>query len=187
MADMMFIEEINRLSEQTIQLCYHCHKCTAGCPVAEQMEYGPDRILRMVQMGEKERLLKSHDIWICVSCQTCGTRCPNEIDTARVMAALREMAVEEKAAISEPDAVKFHRLFLGLLQYMGRMHEVSLLALQKVWTLNLFSDLDAGAQLFIKGKIPLKPHLVKNRQELKRIYAASSTDAKKASHVDKTS
>jgi heterodisulfide reductase subunit C2 len=187
MADMMFIERINTLSDQTIQLCYHCHKCTAGCPVAEQMQYGPDRVLRMVQMGEKVKLLQSHDIWICVSCQTCGTRCPNEIDTSRVMAALREMAIEEKAAISEPDAVKFHKLFLGLLQYMGRMHEVSLLALQKLWTLNLFSDLDSGAQLFIKGKIPLKPHLVKNRQELKHIYEASTAAAKKASHADKTS
>ena len=42
------------VSDQAIQLCYHCHKCMAGCPVADQMDYGPDRILRMVQLGEKD-------------------------------------------------------------------------------------------------------------------------------------
>ena len=75
------IRQVNHLSEQTIELCYHCHKCTSGCPVADEMQYGPDRqILRMVQFGEKEKLLKSADIWVCASCETCGTRCPNEID-----------------------------------------------------------------------------------------------------------
>jgi len=48
MFDPTFADQINRLSSQTIQLCYHCHKCTAGCPVAAEMTYGPDRVLRMV-------------------------------------------------------------------------------------------------------------------------------------------
>ncbi|MCX7608923.1 MAG: 4Fe-4S dicluster domain-containing protein, partial [Anaerolineales bacterium] len=57
------------------------------------MEYGPDRILRMVQLGERERLLKSRDIWLCAACETCGTRCPNDIDIAKVMDALRMEAL----------------------------------------------------------------------------------------------
>jgi heterodisulfide reductase subunit C len=173
MMDATFVNEVNLLSEQTIQLCYHCHKCTAGCPVAGAMTYGPDRILRLVQLGEKERLLASPDIWLCASCETCGTRCPNEIDIARVMDALRQMAVTEDVAIAEPDALKFHRLFMALIQRLGRMHEATLLALYKLWTRNLFSDLDSGAKMFIKGKIPVLPHPVKRRRELKRIFKAT--------------
>ena len=41
-----------------MELCYHCHKCTAGCPVIEQMSYGPDRVLRMVALGEEDALFK---------------------------------------------------------------------------------------------------------------------------------
>jgi len=56
-----FVDRVNGLSGQTVQLCYHCHKCTAGCPAAFAMEYGPDRVLRLIQFGQQERLLTSRD------------------------------------------------------------------------------------------------------------------------------
>jgi heterodisulfide reductase subunit C len=168
-----FLDQINALSGQTIQLCYHCHKCTAGCPVAPEMAYGPDRVLRLVQFGEKERLLASPDIWLCASCETCGARCPNGIDIARVMDALRQLAVMEGAVIAEPDALKFHRLFLFLVQKMGRMHEASLLAAYKLWAGNLTADMDSGARMFLKGKVPLLPHPIRGRAEVKKIFSES--------------
>lgn len=173
MVDMGFVEQVNAISEQTIQLCYHCHKCTSGCPVADEMAYGPDRVLRMVQLGEKEKLLASHDIWICASCETCGTRCPNEIDIARVMDALRQISVAEGIAIAEPDAIKFHRLFLSLIQRMGRMHEATLLSLYLLWTRNIFGYVGTAANMLAKGKAPLIPRPVKSRGDVKRIFEAT--------------
>jgi len=173
MIDMSFVNQVNELSEQTIQLCYHCHKCTAGCPVADEMTYGPDRVLRMVHFGDKERLLTSHDIWVCASCETCGTRCPNEIDIARVMDALRQLAVAEGATIAEPDAIKFHRLFLFLIQNMGRMHEASLMGIYLLWTMDFMDYVGVGPKMFFKGKVPLFPHRIKGRGEVKRIFKAT--------------
>jgi len=135
------------------------------------MQYGPDRILRMVQFNEREKLLASPDIWLCASCETCGTRCPNEIDIARVMDALRSMAIEAGVTPAEPDAVKFHKLFLFVVQNLGRMHEASLLVAYKLWTGNLLADMDDGAQMFLKGKVPIMPHLIKDRQGVKRLFA----------------
>jgi len=172
---MNLTDQVNLLSEQEIQLCYHCHKCTAGCPVVSDMEYGPDRVLRMVQMDERERLFRSHDIWLCASCETCGTRCPNEIDIARVMDALRMLALEAGVKPAEPDAVKFHRLFLMVVQNMGRMHEATLFAAYKLWTRHILDDMDSGAQLFLKGKIPLLPHLIKDRQQIKKVFEQAQT------------
>jgi heterodisulfide reductase subunit C len=174
MLDTTFLEQVNQYSEQTLELCYHCHKCTSGCLVAEDMQYGPDQVLRMVQLGEKEAVLQSADIWICASCETCGTRCPNEIDIARVMDALRQMAYTGNIPVAEPDALKFHKLFLFLVKNIGRMHEASLMGVHKLWTMNLFSDLDSGAKLILKGKIPLIPHPIRNRQQIKNIYEAVS-------------
>jgi heterodisulfide reductase subunit D len=90
-----FTDQVNDLSGQTIQLCYHCHKCTAGCPSAFAMEYGPDRILRLIQLGQRDRLLSSRDPWLCFSCEMCGAYCPNDIDINEVMIALKEIAGEE--------------------------------------------------------------------------------------------
>lgn len=173
MLDTTLIEEVKALSEQPIEDCYHCHKCTAGCPVVFDMQYGPDRILRMVQLGEKDLLYQSRDIWLCAGCETCGTRCPNQIDIARVMDALRRMALEAGAPIAEPDAVKFHKLFLGVVQNMGRMHEATLLIAYKLWTLRLMADMDSGAVMLVKGKVPLLPKLIKGRQQVRQIFKLS--------------
>lgn len=170
MPELEFIEEVNLASEQIIQLCYHCHKCTSGCMVASDMQFGPDQVLRLVQFGEKEKLLNSPDIWICASCETCGTRCPNEINISRVMDALRHMAYQEKVTVAEPDVLKFHKLFLYLVQNIGRMHEASLMAMYKLWTLSIFTDMDSAVKLILMGKVPILPHQVKARDEIKNIF-----------------
>jgi heterodisulfide reductase subunit C len=173
---MDLITRINNMSEQITQLCYHCHKCTAGCPVAEDMDYGPDRLLRLVQMGDEIRLFTSHDIWLCASCETCGTRCPNGIDIARVMDASRALALASGMAIAEPDSVKFHKVFLYVVQNMGRMHEASLFAAYKLWTRNLFADMDSGVSMILKGKIPIIPKPIKNRNEVKQVFKQQSKE-----------
>jgi heterodisulfide reductase subunit C len=173
---MDLITRINNMSEQTTQLCYHCHKCTAGCPVAADMEYGPDRILRLVQMGDEKRLFTSHDIWLCASCETCGTRCPNGIDIARVMDASRALALASGLVIAEPDSVKFHKVFLYVVQNLGRMHEASLFAAYKLWTRNLFADMDSGVSMILKGKIPIIPKPIKNRNEVKQVFKQQSME-----------
>jgi len=169
-----FLQTVEALSGEPILLCFHCHKCTAGCPVVEEMDYGPDRILRMVQLGEKEKLLRSRDIWLCATCETCGTRCPNGIDIAKVMDTLRMEALRCGVTPAEPDAAKFHKLFLFVVQTLGRSHEASLLIAYKLWTLNLLADMDSGLQLFIKGKVPLIPKTIKGRHQVKRIFVKSA-------------
>jgi len=176
--DFAFVQEINQLSGETIQLCYHCHKCTSGCPVAVDMEYGPDRVLRLVQLGERERLYQSHDIWLCAACETCGTRCPNEINIARVMDALRQSAMAAGVPVAEPDAVKFHRLFMFVVQNFGLMHEAVLLIAYKLWTLHLMADMDSGVKLLAKGKVPLIPRRIKGQAQVAEIFAKTAAAQK---------
>lgn len=168
-----FLGVVNQRSGQVIQLCYHCHKCTAGCPVAFAMDYGPDRVLRMIQFGLREEVLSSSDIWICASCETCGTRCPNEIDVARVMDALRQITVEERLPTKERNAPLFHNLFLSIVKRLGRMHEASLMGLYKPLSRDLFSDLPTGVKMILKGKIPLLPHRIKGSDEVEKIFERS--------------
>ena len=170
MSNSSFVLQVDTLSEETVELCYHCHKCTAGCPAAVEMEYGPDRILRMIQLGEKERVLTSGDIWLCASCETCGTRCPNEINIADVMDALRAIALAEGYPTPEPDAPAFHHLFLSIVGRLGRMHEASLMALFKLKTMNLLADMDSGIPMILKGKIPILPHRVKEMDKVRQIF-----------------
>lgn len=152
------IVEIDRSSAQSIELCYHCHKCTAGCPVVEAMEFGPDRILRMVALEQRQAVLSSKDIWLCDGCYTCATRCPNDIDIAAVMDALRQFSLLEGYSAGERDTLLFHRLFMGVVERFGRSHEAVMLGLFKVFShVPFLNDLDAGLNLFLRGKVPLLP------------------------------
>lgn len=158
------------MCSQRVELCYHCHKCTAGCPVLPEMAYGPDQILRLIQLGEREKVLTCGDIWICASCETCGTRCPNEINVAEVMDALRAMSLAQGLDTQEPNTRRFHGLFLDLVGRFGRMHELSLMIIYKLVSMDLMADVGSGIQMMLKGKIPLLPHRSKGADDVKRMY-----------------
>lgn len=152
------ISEVDRRSAQQVELCYHCHKCTAGCPVVGAMEFGPDCILRMIALDQRQEVLSSGDIWLCAGCYTCATRCPNDIDISAIMDALRQIALLEGYPAGERDALLFHRLFMGVVERLGRSHEAAMLGLYKVLShVPFLNDMGAGVGLFMRGKVPILP------------------------------
>jgi heterodisulfide reductase subunit C len=168
--DPEFLEEAKKRSGQDLGLCYQCLKCTAGCPTAPHMDIRPNNLIRMIQLGMKGAVLGSHAIWLCVSCETCGTRCPNEIDIGVLMDTLREMAVEEKVPAAEKNIHLLHEAFMESIRRGGRVHEATMLMDYKLRSRDFFTDLIPGMKLFLKGKIPLFPSLIKGRKEIQRIF-----------------
>ncbi|MFA4915412.1 MAG: 4Fe-4S dicluster domain-containing protein [Syntrophales bacterium] len=166
-----FLEEINeKIRGVPIQRCYHCRKCTAGCPLSFAMEYNPNRIIKMIQMDKRDEVLKSSTIWLCVSCETCITRCPNEVDIARLMDALRQMAIESGLAAKEKNVLKFHEAFLSNIKSWGRINEPLMMAQYKLKSGDLFSDIAMGIEMFRKGKLHLLSPKTKDIKTVKRIF-----------------
>ncbi len=81
----------------------------------------------MIQMGMRREVLGSRAIWLCVSCETCGTRCPNEIDIGVLMDSLREMAIEEGIPAQERNILLLHQAFVQSIRRGGRVHEATML------------------------------------------------------------
>jgi len=92
-----FIREIREIPGiEKIKLCFQCGTCTADCPIALFSEiYSPRKIMRMTQLGMKKKLLSSESLWLCAACFTCVDHCPQGVDIAGVVRALRNMAVRE--------------------------------------------------------------------------------------------
>lgn len=168
--DAGFAERVQQKSGKELRQCYHCLKCSAGCPIAFAMDWTPNQIIRMVQLGLQERVLSSSTIWLCASCEACSTRCPNEVDLPSIMDTLKEMAITNGIRSEQTVIQVFHRVFLNCLREYGRLHELSLLASLKVLTLNPFEDIGLGMKMFGKGKINIFPTRIKNTHQLDAIF-----------------
>ncbi len=99
------IRLIEELSGQRVDDCYQCGCCTAGCPVGELMDPPPSKAIRLLQLGLVEELLESEGIWLCASCLVCGSRCPRNVDYAKIAEACRAIMLRAKRSRVDPDQV----------------------------------------------------------------------------------
>lgn len=90
---------MQHLGGETLTLCYQCGTCASSCPVARLTKrFNPRIILKDAILGNKEKVLNEDAIWLCSSCFNCQERCPQEIEIADIIYALRNMAIKEKRA-----------------------------------------------------------------------------------------
>ena len=177
--DAAFAREVERRSGTPVSACYQCHKCSTGCPIAPEMDLLSSQIMRLTHLGAGEEVLGSKAIWLCASCEACTTRCPMEIDIAGVMDTLRIMAVERKAA--EPDARSrsFNRAFLMSARWHGRVYEFGMMALYKLISRDLFSDVDKLPKMLARRKLSLLPHFSRSTKQVRRVFKRAEEEEKK--------
>ncbi|MBX5329025.1 MAG: 4Fe-4S dicluster domain-containing protein [Candidatus Bathyarchaeota archaeon] len=95
--DPKFKYEIAKMhGGEKLMRCFQCGTCTSDCPVAKFSEtYRPRQIIRMAQLGLKDRVLNSDTLWLCAACFTCTDRCPQDVEVASVIRVLRNLAAEK--------------------------------------------------------------------------------------------
>jgi heterodisulfide reductase subunit C len=169
-ANLKFTSEVKTRSGVDVGLCWHCKTCVNGCPFSEAMDYAPNAVLRFVQLGLKTEALSNSTIWICVGCNTCSIQCPNAIDVAAVNDVLREMAIEEGIAVSEPDILKFHREVLDSIRRHGRTHKLEIMLRYKAYRHDWFGDLGVGLRMMAKRKLDLLPSKSPNIQVIRKLF-----------------
>ncbi|MDQ7778514.1 MAG: 4Fe-4S dicluster domain-containing protein [Planctomycetota bacterium] len=175
--DAAFAREIGKMCNAHAERCYQCMMCTAGCPVSYAMDLKPHQVVRFAQMGLKDLVLNCSTIWLCASCETCATRCPNEIEIVRVMDALRETAIREGIEVPEKAARAFHDSFLKVIRGRGRISELGLMTRLKWATGEMFSlsgralaDMWLGWRMFVRGKLKFFPKKTEDRQVIERMF-----------------
>jgi len=151
--------------------CYQCGKCTAGCPMAMEMPTRIQQIMRKIQQG-REELLEDPSIWICASCEQCSGRCPQEVEPARLIDALRELSMERAPGSAPRRIGAMHRAFLKQVKLNGRMFEVGLVVGYKLRSGAMTDDVEAAPGMMVRGKLALVPTRIKGLDEIRRIFEA---------------
>ena len=178
--DYRLLEQIEAQGPFQAGACFQCRKCTNGCPVTFAMDLYPDEVIRMVILGQRETVLGCQTIWVCAACETCTTRCPNDVKIAELMDCLKEMAVHEGVPSPQPQILTLHETFLNNIKKRGRVYETTLLPayllksgkLLEMWNSGTWRyDLKLGRQMFSKGRLPLMPKAIKGKREVQKILA----------------
>lgn len=162
--------KVQEISGVDLGKCFQCKKCTSGCPVSSMTKCTPAEIMRRLHLGAGEELLNSDILWMCVSCETCSTRCPMGIDVAAVMDALRKLARERNAAKGEGNVPLFNKAFLKTVQVFGRSYDMAMIAAYKLGSGKLMADTEKFPTMLKKRKIALLPPHSADRKTVRRIF-----------------
>lgn len=146
--------------------CYQCIKCTSGCPLADQFDLAPHQVMRSVQFNDPA-VLESRAIWLCASCQTCTTRCPQQIDVTGVMDALRIESRRRGIEPAVPEIARFNELFMRCIRIFGRAWELGLATAFNMALRQPLRDSKLGRKMFARGKLKLLPHFARGRMKAK--------------------
>ena len=88
-----FVAELAAAGGEGAKMCFQCGTCTAGCPSGKNTAYRTRKLMRMAQLGLKDMIIDSEDLWQCTTCYTCEERCPRGVPIVDVVIALRNIAV----------------------------------------------------------------------------------------------
>lgn len=176
--DHEFIERVQQESEQDPYLCYQCGNCTAGCPNSFVFDIPVHQIMRLLQAGQKEKILASHSIWLCTACGSCTTRCPNNIDVARIIDVLRHTARRE-GYVTEKQIKRFNDSFLYSVRKHGRAFELGTVMRYVAWSGRFWTDFELGPKVLSRGKLATRAHDIKGKEEVSKIINRFLGDEKR--------
>lgn len=179
------IQEVMDRSGQNLLACYQCRRCAAGCPVGDETGVTPDRLIRMIILGEREEALNNLLVWKCVACYTCGSRCPNNIQTARINETLKQLSKEAHSEPLLPKVAAFHDAFLKSASHFGRVNELEFMGLYEIknarrelkhgggWKAvadEMKNKARLGISMMKKKRLRFRLDKIKRLSEIKRLY-----------------
>ena len=147
--DPQLLLELKKFGPVTLEKCYNCGNCTAICPLSTNGETFPRRLIRYAQLGLKQPLLESKELWLCYACGECTATCPRQADPGEFMATARRYAIANYDALGIArllyTAPGWSLVFLVLLFFLIALIFYTFHGIMPVDNLHLFDFLPAEA------------------------------------------
>ncbi len=91
--DSTVLKDMGRFGAFDINACFNCGNCTAVCPLSEESVAFPRRVIRYAQLGQKDHIAASRELWLCYYCAECSDTCPRQAEPGEFMASARRYAI----------------------------------------------------------------------------------------------
>ena len=93
LVDTNLLTDLQRYGAADVSACFSCGNCTATCPLVSNDSTFPRRMIRYAQVGMRDQLLSSKELWTCYACGECSETCPTQAEPSEFMAAARRYAI----------------------------------------------------------------------------------------------
>ncbi|HIE14214.1 TPA: heterodisulfide reductase [Candidatus Bathyarchaeota archaeon] len=122
----------SQIGGETIAFCQQCGTCASSCPVVKlNPDFNPRRLIQLSLLEEKKEVTSGESIWLCCSCYNCQERCPQKVEIADLILALRNIAIKEGKIPN------LYKEFAKALWHDGRIVKISKFVERKRQTLGL--------------------------------------------------
>jgi len=167
-----FLQQVKNIPEgESIKKCIQCGSCTGSCPLSYTMDITPREAIALFRAGEIETILSSRTIWICASCYACTVRCPQGVQVADIIYALKRLAIEKDIFPKRFPVYALSNSFIGFTNRYGRSYELGLILAYFLKTnpFKLLRMIPLFLKLLPKGRIGLFPNKIKGKKSFSRI------------------
>jgi len=133
------------------------------------MDYTSTQLIHAIRLGLDDLVFNSKTLWLCASCETCTTRCPQEVDIAGIMDTVKIVALRRGAKSAVPQVPAFYKATLGNIKMFGRLYELGMILQLKLMTRDFLKDIDIGIRMIKNGRMKLLPNF-KGSATAKKIF-----------------
>jgi len=134
------------------------------------MDFRPHEAMRLLQLGDDQKLVAAGSPWQCVGCQTCLARCPNRVDIPSAFSQLREAAIDRGVTDNAGHIPFFEELLLNSVKRYGRMNDSMVVVRYKLRAGGLLSDWRLGLKMWKAGKMKFRHPKVADTRSVARLF-----------------
>ena len=121
------------------------------------MDLKPAQLMHSICLNREKQVLESETIWLCLACETCAARCPQQMNPSAAMTAARLMAMERGIKPRVKEVGIYYRGFVDNMRLNGKIHDSSVAGFTQLLTGQLIENLPLAWKLLIRGRVKPPP------------------------------
>jgi heterodisulfide reductase subunit C len=150
--------------------CIQCGSCSASCPLASKMDYGPRQLFALAREGFMQEVLSANTMWFCVSCYGCTVKCPRDISITDHMYALKKMAIKHKLTHSKSKMPMMYKSFSDPVKKFGKITDTSVIFRYAFfYPIDIMKNSRLAFNLAKKSRLDILIHPIKNLIGFKKV------------------